>query len=61
MTEPKFYVLTDEDLAKVERVMRRLHSEDRLDGDSMRNLGHELEVVSRNARGWEVDPKEVRR
>lgn len=50
----KFYIIAEEDLLKLERVMTRLHSEDRLNGDAMRDLGHVLEVVVRDARALEM-------
>jgi hypothetical protein len=53
----RFYVIESDDLSKIERVMTRLHSEDRLDGDSMRDLGHVLEVVVRHAKDFEYEPE----
>lgn len=55
-TPPKFYIIDNDALDKLKRVMTRLHSEDRLGGDEMRDLGHAVEVVVRLASEWEYDP-----
>jgi hypothetical protein len=54
----KFYVIASDDLALVERVMSRLHSENRLSADEMRDLGHSLEVAVRHAKECEVSDAE---
>ncbi len=43
----KWYVIDDEKLAVLRKISSRLHTEDRLDGDEMRDLGHAIEGVVR--------------
>lgn len=43
IVEEKFLIVSERDLRLVERVRTRLHSEQRLNGDEMRDLGHALD------------------
>ena len=40
-----YYAIDDTQLACLERIKRRLHTEDRLTGDEMRDLGHAIEAI----------------
>lgn len=42
MSDYEWYLIQATELAKVERVMRRLYTETRLNGDEMRDLAHTL-------------------
>lgn len=41
----KYFAIDENQLRALKRVMNRLHSEDRLNGDAMRDLGHTIEAV----------------
>lgn len=44
----KWYAIDEEQLAKLKRIYARLHTEMRLNGDEMRDLGHAIELIVRN-------------
>ncbi len=44
------FLIEETDVERVERVMRRLFTETRLNGDEMRDLAQALEIVSRHVR-----------
>jgi hypothetical protein len=43
----EFFMIDAGQLAALKRAATRLHSEDRMSGDEMRDLGHALEAVVR--------------
>ena len=47
---PKFYGVTEQDLRVVERVMKRLFTEDRMDGNDMRDAAQDLQAFLHIAR-----------
>lgn len=40
-----FYVISEEDVARIKRVMKRLYSEKRMDGDTMRDNAQALDYA----------------
>ena len=44
----KWYAIDEEQLAKLKRIYARLHTEMRLNGNEMRDLGHAIELIVRN-------------
>ena len=40
-----FYILSADSIARIERAMLRLYTEDRLTGDEMRDMAHDLRIV----------------
>ncbi len=50
----RYFMIDEEQLNVLERAQRRLHTERRMDGDEMRDLGHGLEAVIRVCRQLEV-------
>lgn len=43
----KFYVISEDELAKLRALRTRLHSERKMSGDDMRDAGHTLDSVIR--------------
>ena len=56
----KFYVIDDAQLHALDAAAKRLHTEDRMDGDEMRDLGHALADVVRVCTEFELPPEERR-
>lgn len=52
----KFYAVDEDQLAKLRAVAKRLYTEDRLDGDGMRDLAHTIAAVTQVAGEIEVPP-----
>jgi hypothetical protein len=50
----KWHAITDQDLRVVERVMKRLFTEDRMTADDMHDAAQELETFLRSARDMDV-------
>ncbi len=53
-TTPCGYLITAEQLARLERAAKRLHTENRMDGDTMRDMGHTLAAIVRECRDVEI-------
>jgi len=49
-SKPDLFVVTQDDLDRLERVSKRLFTEDRLDGNQMRDLAQVLQSVIRNCK-----------
>jgi hypothetical protein len=49
-----YFLIEDAHLQTLKRISSRLHSEERLDGDEMRNLGHQLEAIERVCRQMQI-------
>lgn len=49
------FLINEEQLRTLERLQHRLHSEERMSGEVMRNWGHRLESVIRIVRELEVE------
>jgi hypothetical protein len=43
----KFYAIDEDQLKKLRAVAARLYTEERLNGDAMRDLAHTIEAVTR--------------
>ena len=50
----KFYMIDAGQLAALTRISRRLHTEDRMSGDEMRDFGHQIEAIVRVASDLEI-------
>ncbi len=48
MSDTTWFYISDTDLARIQRVTKRLFTEERLDGNSMRDLAQTLDGVSRS-------------
>lgn len=53
-TKTRLYLLSDEEIKILMSVRKRLHSEERMNGDEMRDLGHAIDHVVRSAKNNEV-------
>jgi hypothetical protein len=53
-----YFLIDDDQLRALENVQRRLHSEERMYGEEMRDLGHKLESVVRVCRELELPEEE---
>lgn len=51
----KYFLVSEEDLNNLRDLRKLLHSENRMDGDTMRNWGHALEAFERNAIPYEEE------
>jgi hypothetical protein len=49
-SEPQFFIIEEDGLRKIERVAKRLYTENRMNGDEMRNAAQLLDGVVRVAR-----------
>lgn len=59
-TEPtKLYVVEGSELDTLARVAKRLYTEERLDGDAMRNLAQCVDVIVRRVREMELSERDA--
>jgi hypothetical protein len=56
----KLYLIDEAQLAQLRRASTRLHSENRMDGDTMRDMGHMLEAIVRTCEQLELPEEEAR-
>lgn len=54
MAKPKLYMIDEEQLERLTRVAKRLYTENRLNGDEMRDLGHTITAVTRTCLDVEI-------
>jgi hypothetical protein len=50
----KSFIIEENDIQAIEFLARRLHSEDRMNGDTMRDFGHCLTQIARKCREIEI-------
>lgn len=49
-----YFLIEEAHLQALKRISSRLHSEERLNGDEMRDLGHQLEAIERVCRQMQI-------
>ena len=49
-----YFLIEDVHLQSLKRIASRLHSEGRMNGDEMRDLGHQLEAIERVCRQMQI-------
>ena len=50
----KRYMIEESDLLALEQLSKRLHTEDRMDADTMRDYGHMLANIAKRAKDVEI-------
>lgn len=55
----KFYAISDEELALIDSVRKRLYTEIRMDGDQMRDAAHLLTKVVDVAKSTPIDTEAI--
>ena len=53
----RYFMIDEEQVRALERLRSRLHSEQRMDGDEMRDHGHTLDAIVRVVRELEIPDK----
>jgi len=53
----KYYLIDEQQLNAIEKLSKRLHTEARMDGNEMRDAGHELESIARVCHQLELTEK----
>lgn len=48
-----FYLITAGDIRKLDQAAKRLYTEDRMDGDTMRDMAQVLDAIRRGALAWD--------
>jgi hypothetical protein len=55
MSRTKYYAIDDGQLRLLRKLKSRLHTEERMNGDEMRDWGHELEAIVRIVEQLEIE------